>query len=96
MAFDALDEGGFKKSKLRKNDFVLCADIVISTDAVVKNAKEFKSTTNKELVLYLIHGILHLCGYDDHSPKDINRMQKRENELLMQVFNSSEYLRTSS
>ncbi|VAW12287.1 Metal-dependent hydrolase YbeY, involved in rRNA and/or ribosome maturation and assembly [hydrothermal vent metagenome] len=86
LAFDALDEGGMNKSKVRKRNLVLCADIVISTDAVLKNAKEFNTSQEKELVLYVIHGILHLCGYDDHSVKDIKKMRQREGELLEKVF----------
>ena len=42
-------------------------EIVISTDAAVQNAKRFKTSVQKEITLYLIHGILHLLGYNDHN-----------------------------
>ncbi len=65
-----------------KKDRKLVGDIIISTDAVIKNAKIYKTTVPKELTLYVIHGILHLLGYDDHLPKDIARMRRKEEKLL--------------
>lgn len=35
-----------------------------------------------ELALYVVHGLLHLAGYDDHAPADFKRMHAREDELL--------------
>lgn len=40
---------------------------------------------NRELALYVAHGILHLAGYDDHSPRDFRRMHAREDALLTQI-----------
>jgi len=70
LSFDLSEEGR------------LIADIVISTDAVLKNAKRFNQSRAQELSLYIIHGILHLCGFDDHRPSDIKRMRKREEALM--------------
>ncbi len=66
----------------------LCADIIISTDAVVVQSKKFKTTIAQELALYVIHGILHLVGYDDHSSLDIFRMRKKEIEVLGKLKNN--------
>jgi len=60
----------------------LQGDIIISTDAVVANARKFKTSPQHELSLYIVHGILHLLGYDDHAAKDITRMRKKERELM--------------
>jgi len=35
-----------------------------------------------ELALYVVHGCLHLCGYDDHAPRDFAKMHAREDEIL--------------
>jgi probable rRNA maturation factor len=35
-----------------------------------------------ELALYVIHGLLHLCGYDDHSDEEAGRMRARERHYL--------------
>ncbi len=40
---------------------------------------------NRELCLYLVHGILHLSGYDDHTPADFAALHRREDELLEQA-----------
>jgi probable rRNA maturation factor len=34
------------------------------------------------LTLYLVHGVLHLCGYDDTSPSEVKLMRRRELEVL--------------
>lgn len=57
-------------------------DIVISTDAAKQNSQKFKTTEQHELVLYIVHGILHLLGYDDHEAADIRRMRIKEQEVL--------------
>ncbi len=57
-------------------------EIVVSTDAAVQNAKRFKTSVQKEITLYLIHGILHLLGYNDHNSKDVQKMREKERELV--------------
>jgi len=60
----------------------LRGDVIISTDAVIQQAKAFGQSHSRELALYMIHGILHLLGYDDHRPKDIVKMRKEEERIL--------------
>ena len=81
LAFDLSDEFflGGKSSKIPHG---LMGDIVISPEAAVKNSKEYDVSIDQELVLYVIHGILHLIGYDDHKELDIDKMRKRESFLL--------------
>lgn len=57
-------------------------DIFISLDTVADNAKEFDVTFENELHRVMIHGILHLCGQDDHSPEERAEMIQKENEAL--------------
>ena len=56
----------------------LSADIVISSDTAIRNARIFKTTPFYELSLYSIHGLLHLLGYDDHSRKNKKIMRGKE------------------
>ena len=63
----------------------MSAEIVISVDAAKRNCKVFKTTLGEEIVLYIIHGLLHLLGYDDGTKKDIAKMRKKEGELLILV-----------
>lgn len=60
----------------------LYADILISAETALRNAKIFKTTTAYELSLYSIHGMLHLLGYDDHSLKNQKVMRKKELEYV--------------
>ncbi len=64
---------------------VLRGDIIISTDAVVKQSRQFGQSRSRELALYMIHGILHLLGYDDHSPKDIAQMRAEEERVISKL-----------
>jgi probable rRNA maturation factor len=57
-------------------------DIAISVDAARRQARIFDSTVSRELRLYLIHGVLHLLGYDDGTAKAARRMHRREEWLL--------------
>ena len=61
-----------------KEETKLYADILISADTALRNAKIFKTTPDYELKLYSVHGILHLLGYDDHSLKDKKIIRKKE------------------
>ena len=60
----------------------ISGDIIISTDAAIKNARIYGTGIAHELVLYIIHGILHLLGYGDYKQKDVRKMRKKEIELL--------------
>src|SRR3989338_716106 len=63
---------------LRERPKAMSAEIVISVDAAKHNCKVFKTTLGEEIVLYIIHGLLHLLGYDDGTKKDIAKMRKKE------------------
>lgn len=58
------------------------SDIYISIDSVKENASIHNSSFDKELYRVMIHGILHLLGYDDHEESDIKEMRKQEDEAL--------------
>ncbi len=58
------------------------ADIVISTDRAIDNAGAFHTTPLFELYLYVIHGVLHILGYDDKTKKDKLLMRQKEESLL--------------
>lgn len=57
-------------------------EILISSETAFVNSKVFGTEFYEELVLYVIHGILHLFGYDDKSAKDKIKMSKKEEKLL--------------
>lgn len=57
-------------------------DVFISIPVAQANAKRFGQTPRTEIVRLLVHGVLHLLGYDDHRPKDYQAMWKRQEELV--------------
>jgi probable rRNA maturation factor len=60
----------------------LAGELVISAEMAAATALEAGVDPNAELALYVVHGLLHLCGYDDKAPADVDRMRRREAELL--------------
>ena len=64
----------------------LIADIYISAQTAVRNSKRFKTEPAKELYLYVIHGLLHIAGYDDHKTDDIKEMRSKEEYYLKYLW----------
>lgn len=65
------------------------ADIAISIDTAKRNAAIYGTFYKDELILYLIHGVLHLFGYDDTRPKAKNRMMIKQEELFSKITNKN-------
>jgi probable rRNA maturation factor len=61
------------------------AELIISVEHALTQAGRFRSTPSRELALYIIHGILHLHGYDDRTPRSRARMRAAERRLLNEV-----------
>ncbi len=57
-------------------------DVVVSVERARREAKARGHTIKAELALYLVHGLLHACGYDDVGDADRTRMRKAEQEVL--------------
>ncbi len=64
-----------------END-TLSGDLFISVDSVRENALFYKTEFTDELNRVIVHGLLHLIGYDDHSDEDIKVMRSKENYYL--------------
>jgi rRNA maturation RNase YbeY len=60
---------------------ILSGDIFISIDRVNDNAVIY-STSETELYRVIIHGLLHLIGFDDHSEVDKKQMREQENNAI--------------
>jgi probable rRNA maturation factor len=57
-------------------------EVVICLDEAGRQAKERGHRVEEELLLYALHGLLHLCGYDDRDPRAHDAIHAREDELL--------------
>jgi probable rRNA maturation factor len=60
-------------------------EIIISVDTARRNARRFGRSLVRELQLYFIHGLLHLHGFDDTTPRDARRMAQVQERILRQV-----------
>lgn len=61
---------------------VVSGDLFVSVDTVRSNSEEYRTDYAEELRRVMIHGVLHLCGFDDRAPADAERMREREDEAL--------------
>jgi len=60
----------------------LLGDVIISTETAQKQANILNHSIEKEIILLLIHGLLHLIGYDHKEEEDSKVMRQKEMELL--------------
>jgi probable rRNA maturation factor len=60
----------------------LAGELVIGVEVAKAEASRRGHDVQAELALYVIHGLLHLCGYDDHKESDAQKMRERERHYL--------------
>ena len=60
----------------------LSGDLFISIDSVRENAREYGTEFKDELNRVIVHGLLHLIGYDDHTAREKEVMRKKEDYYL--------------
>ncbi len=66
----------------RLNHHYLEGNVIISTDTAADRAQEFNMVPENEAILYIIHGTLHLLGYDDHDSENAPIMRAKEKEYM--------------
>ncbi|MGI6402005.1 MAG: rRNA maturation RNase YbeY [Thermoguttaceae bacterium] len=64
---------------------LLEGNIVVCSDVAAQRAPDYGWSPDDELLMYAIHGALHLVGYDDHRPEDTTLMRSKEREYLEYV-----------
>lgn len=57
-------------------------EIIISAPMAQKYATEFGGSADREIGLYIVHGLLHLNGYDDRSGREARAMRKLQDKIL--------------
>ena len=67
---------------LERSPEYLEGEIVVSADTAAASAPNYNWTAADELLLYVIHGALHLIGYDDSTSKKRSKMREKEHEYL--------------
>jgi len=64
----------------------LLGEIVISLETVKRQAREYGHSYMYELIFNLIHGVLHLCGYDHEDPEQERTMMELQEALIKRHF----------
>ena len=67
-------------------DPVAFGDIFVCYPVARKNAKKFNHTILQEMMMYAVHGALHLSGMDDHAPQDRAEMDKQAEKIISQTM----------
>jgi probable rRNA maturation factor len=57
-------------------------EIFISVETALRNARRFGNALARELELYVVHGLLHLNGFDDRDPAGTRKMRAAEKKIL--------------
>lgn len=80
ISFDYIDE--YDEADYTEEDPFELGELYISLDTAQRQADEFNQTFAEEAVLYIVHGVLHLTGYDDHCDEDIADMRAAEKAVM--------------
>ena len=64
---------------------LLAGEVVIGVEVAADQAAARGHDVQTELSLYVIHGLLHLCGYDDKKADNIKKMRRRERHYLREL-----------
>jgi probable rRNA maturation factor len=67
---------------LRADGCFIEGEIVASAETALRMAATGDWSAHEELTLYIIHGLLHICGYDDLTPDERQKMRVREQVIL--------------
>jgi probable rRNA maturation factor len=86
LAFSAREETAGQSPFIHPPDGLLhLGEVIIAYPQAVVQAAEHGHPVKKELAVLLIHGMLHLLGYDHDEPDSERRMKAREKELLSYI-----------
>ena len=66
---------------------VISGDIFISYDRIVENSDEFRAEIINEVYRVMVHGLLHLLGYNDKFENEIRKIREKENYYLNRIIN---------
>ena len=77
---------------LERSETSLEGEVVVSAETARANAPRYRATAEDELLRYVIHGTLHLVGYDDATTRKRAAMRKREEEYLIRSFDEAKNL----
>ena len=78
LAFDLSDDG-------ETGDEGPAGEVIVNADVAIAEAAKRGKGALGELLLYVVHGVLHLGGYRDHSAAERRRMRRAEGEVMTKL-----------
>lgn len=84
IAFDMRDDAGFAPEDNAEDDEP-DGEIVVCPAVAYRRANSFGNAFAEELLLYVVHGMLHLCGWRDSTPQEAETMAVKQQEIMATV-----------
>jgi probable rRNA maturation factor len=72
----------YRGIRRRAHGRAIDGEVLVSGEMAAQMAPRFGWSAREELTLYLVHGLLHLCEYDDQTPRESRAMREREQAIL--------------
>ena len=85
ITFDHSATQDSRRKSSDSNSDLLHGELFICVDEAIRQAKRFRTTWQSELMRYIVHGVLHLLGHDDHRAADRLKMKREENRLVRKL-----------
>lgn len=67
------------------DDVIMLGDIVLSTERIIEQAKDFGHSLEREMLYLVAHSTLHLVGYDHMNEEEKLEMRQREKEIMKEL-----------
>ncbi|MBU4347150.1 rRNA maturation RNase YbeY, partial [Patescibacteria group bacterium] len=68
---------------------IFLGEVIIDYAQIKRQAREFGSGVNDELVFILVHGLLHLLGYDDKTEKGAKEMERLGEKFILNFYDKN-------
>jgi probable rRNA maturation factor len=75
----------YRGIRRRAHGRAIDGEVLVSGEMAAQMAPRFGWSAREELTLYLVHGLLHLCEYDDQTPRERRVMREREQAILAEL-----------
>lgn len=69
----------------RRGQKAISGEVYVCIPEARRQAKSRGTAVEREVLLYALHGVLHLCGFDDRTEQDYRRMHRREDQILTEL-----------
>mgnify|MGYP001031332143 CR=1 FL=1 len=86
LAFSAIEETGAGPFVMPPDGVSHLGEVIISYPQAVRQAEEHQHSIKKEITILIIHGVLHLLGYEHDKPELERLMSARETEILSYIW----------